>query len=113
MGIQHPRQPDAYVALAALEDRFMATSGDYATPFSRDFLHHHIFDPRTGLSPSEFSSVTVLARSGMEADALTKVLFVGGSGRGLDLIRSTPGADALCVFKDGRMLLTDGFPRVA
>jgi thiamine biosynthesis lipoprotein len=113
VGIQHPRRPDAYVALAALEDRFLSTSGDYATTFSEDFRHHHIFDPRTGLSPTEFSSVTILARSGTEADALTKVLFVGGHDRGLELVRSVPGAEALCVFKDGRMILTDGFPRIA
>jgi len=30
VGIQHPRQPDAYVALASLVDCCMATSGDYA-----------------------------------------------------------------------------------
>jgi thiamine biosynthesis lipoprotein len=113
VGIQHPRRPDAYLALAALEERFLSTSGDYATSFSDDFRHNHIFDPRTGLSPTEFSSVTVLARTGMEADALTKVLFVGGLGRGLDLVRAVPGADALCVLKDGRTMLTDGFPRIA
>jgi FAD:protein FMN transferase len=113
VGIQHPRQADAYLALAALEDRFLSTSGDYATSFSADFRHHHIFDPRTGLSPTEFSSVTILARTGMEADALTKVLFVRGLEKGLELVRSVPGADALCVLKDGRMIKTDGFPRIA
>jgi thiamine biosynthesis lipoprotein len=113
VGIQHPRQPDAYIALAALEDRFLATSGDYATTFSEDFRHNHIFDPRTGLSPTEFSSVTILARTGMEADALTKVLFVQGLEHGLAQMRSIPGADALCVFKDGRMVSTDGFPRIS
>jgi len=113
VGIQHPRRPDAYVALAALEDRFLSTSGDYATSFSDDFRHNHIFDPRTGLSPTELSSVTVLARSGMEADALTKVLFVQGLDQGLDHVRSVPGADALCVLKDGRMRSTNGFPRVS
>jgi thiamine biosynthesis lipoprotein len=113
VGIQHPRQADAYVALASLEERFLSTSGDYATSFSDDFRHNHIFDPRTGLSPTEFSSVTILARTGMEADALTKVLFVRGLEKGLELVRSAPGADALCVFKDGRMIQTDGFPRIA
>jgi FAD:protein FMN transferase len=113
VGIQHPRRPDAWLALASLEDRFLSTSGDYATPFSDDLRHHHIFDPRTGLSPTDFSSVTVLARTGMEADALTKVLFVRGPQKGLDLVRATPGADALCVLKDGRTISTDGFPRVS
>jgi thiamine biosynthesis lipoprotein len=113
VGIQHPRRPDAWLALAALEDRFLSTSGDYATPFSDDFRHHHIFDPRTGLSPTEFSSVTVLARTGMESDALTKVLFVLGLEKGLDQVRRVAGADALCVHKDGRVVSTDGFPRIS
>ena len=113
VGIQHPRRPDAYLAIASLEGRFLSTSGDYATFFSDDFRHNHIFDPRTGLSPVEFSSVTVLARTGMESDALTKVLFVLGLEKGLDFVRSTPGADALCVLKDGRTASTSGFPRIA
>jgi thiamine biosynthesis lipoprotein ApbE len=57
--------------------------------------------------------VTILARTGTEADALTKVLFVLGLERGLERVRSVPGADALCALKDGRMILTDGFPRIA
>ena len=112
LGIQHPRRPDAYIALAALEGRFLSTSGDYATSFSPDFRHHHIIDPRTGLSPAEFSSVSVVARTGIESDALTKVLFVMGLEKGLDRLKATPGADALVVFKDGRVLSTDGFPRL-
>lgn len=112
VGIQHPRRPDAYIALASLEGRFLSTSGDYASTFSDDFRHNHIFDPRTGLSPTELSSVSVLARTGMDADALTKVLFVRGLEKGMDLVRSVPGADALCVLKDGRVILTGGFPRL-
>jgi len=33
VGIQHPRRTDAYLALAQLKGRCLATSGDYATPF--------------------------------------------------------------------------------
>jgi len=113
VGIQHPRRADAYIALASVENRFLSTSGDYATTFSDDFRHNHIFDPRTGLSPAEFASVTVLAPTGMDADALTKVLFVRGLEQGLDLVRTVPGADALCILKDGRMVSTNGFPRVS
>lgn len=113
VGIQHPREADAYAALAGLDGRFMATSGDYATRFSEDFRHNHIVDPRTGLSPVEFSSVTVLARTGMEADALSTAIFVLGLEKGLDLVRATPGADALFIRKDGSMAATDRFPRIA
>ena len=112
-GIQHPRVADAYVALAELDGRFMATSGDYATRFTEDFRDNHIVDPRTGLSPVAFSSVTVLAPTGMEADALSTAIFVLGPEKGLDLVRATPGADALLLRKDGRMTVTPGFPRTA
>lgn len=110
VGIQHPREPDAYVSLAKLSNRCLATSGDYATRFSDDYLHHHIFDPATGRSPQALASVSIAAASGMQADALSTAAFVLGPQRGLDLVRATPGADALLVLKDGLILMTDGFP---
>jgi thiamine biosynthesis lipoprotein len=110
VGIQHPRHQDAFIARAVLDGHCVATSGDYATTFSPDRVHHHIFDPRTGRSPKEFQSVTVLARSGLEADALSTTLFVTGLRRGIELIESRPGADALFVLKNGGTLATSGFP---
>jgi len=113
VGIQHPRHEDAYIALAALQDRCLSTSGDYATTFTKDYAHHHIFDPKTGDSPRELSSVSVLAPSGTDADALSTAVFVLGVKRGLDLIHDLPNTDVLLVKKDGAMLATPGFPRVA
>ena len=111
IGLQHPRHDDAYLALAGLDGRCLATSGDYATTFSEDFLSHHLFDPRTGRSPTEFASVSVAAPSATLADALSTAVFVLGVNKGLDLIESTPGADALVMLKDGRTLATRGFPQ--
>jgi thiamine biosynthesis lipoprotein len=110
VGIQHPRRPDAYINLAALAGRSLATSGDYATTFSPDYRAHHLFDPRTGRSANTFSSVSVSASSATVADALSTAVFVLGVGRGLELVRATPGADAFVVLKDGRSLATAGFP---
>lgn len=110
VGIQHPRDPEAYISLAKLVDRSLSTSGDYATSFSDDHVHHHIFNPQSGCSPEEFSNVSVVAASGLEADALSTAVFVLGMERGLELIRATPKADALVVLKDGRMHCTSGFP---
>ncbi|MHC4607697.1 MAG: FAD:protein FMN transferase [Planctomycetota bacterium] len=104
VGIQHPRRSDAYVDVARLDGRCMATSGDYANP------HAHIFDPATGVSPGAFSSVTVVAPSGLDADALSTAIFVAGPERGADLVARAPGADALFVLKDGRTMATKGFP---
>ena len=109
-GIQHPRVADAYVSLARLSGRCLATSGDYATPFSDDLRHHHLFDPRTGFSPTELASVSVVARTAMEADSLSTAALVLGADRGAAFIAATPGADALFVRKDSSVVVTKNFP---
>jgi thiamine biosynthesis lipoprotein len=113
IGIQHPRVPEAYVALAALEDRFLATSGDYETKFSEDFSAHHIFDPATGRSPTTLSSVTVIAPTGLEADALSTAIFVLGPDQGLKLAARRRGVEVLMVLKNGELVSTPNFPKVA
>jgi len=113
VGIRHPRRPDAHLALAWLAGRSLATSGDYATRFGSDYRDHHLFDPKTGRSPETFASVSVVAPTACEADTLSTSVFVLGPEEGLQLVRSTPGADAMLVFKGGRTLATAGFPTLA
>jgi thiamine biosynthesis lipoprotein len=110
VGIQDPRRADAFVSIAPLDGRCLATSGDYATTFSADFSCHHIFDPATGRSPQAFRSVSVVASSGLDADALSTAAFVLGLPDGLRLIDEWPGADALFVLKDGSVQATARFP---
>ena len=110
VGIQHPRNPDAYIALAKLDGLCLATSGDYATTFTPDFVYNHIFDPATGRSPLIFSSVSIIADNATYADALTKVVFVNGAERGLKVVEETPKGAALLVYKDGKTFATKNFP---
>jgi thiamine biosynthesis lipoprotein len=112
IGIQHPREVDSYVSLAKLAGRCLATSGDYATTFSSDFKHHHLLDPRTGQSPEELSSVSIAAKTALQADAMSTAALVMGAEVGLELVKQTPGADAMFVSKDGRATMTDEFPLV-
>ncbi|MFO1485250.1 MAG: FAD:protein FMN transferase [Verrucomicrobiaceae bacterium] len=113
IGIQHPRERDAFAALAQLENRCLATSGDYETAFSDDFSRHHILDPHSGESPAELASVSVLAPTAMAADALSTALFVLGAKRGMEFLRDFHSTDALLILKDGRRLATAGFPFAA
>jgi len=110
VGIQHPRVAEAYVAMAELDGKCMATSGDYATSFSEDHVHNHIFDPASGGSPREFASATVVAKTGAEADALATAVFVLGYEKGLKLLKASEGAESLFVKKDGGVVATAGFP---
>lgn len=111
IGIQHPRVQEAYATLADLKDAFLATSGDYETTFAPDFSRHHIFNPRTGRCPGELSSVTVVARTGVDADALSTAIFVLGAEQGMQLARKLQAVELFLVFKDGQTLATPNFPR--
>ena len=113
VGIQHPREKDAFVSVAQLSGRCLATSGDYATTFGGNkdpYRRNHLFDPKTGRSPDELASVSIAANSAMEADALSTAVFVMGVEPGLKLIEAHPGSDALFVLKTGRTLATKQFP---
>jgi len=110
VGIQHPREKDAYLGLAKLAGRCMSTSGDYETVFTEDKAYNHIFEPWSGRSPQAFSSVTVVAATATEADALSTAIFVLGVDKGMELARATQAADVLLVMKDGRTVATEGFP---
>jgi thiamine biosynthesis lipoprotein len=110
VGIQHPRQKDAFIGLANLDGLCLATSGDYETFFTPDFVYHHIFDPATGRSPLTFSAVSIVAASATDADALTKVIFVGGIERGLKIVEQFDKGGAFVVYKDGRTFATKNFP---
>ncbi len=110
VGIQHPRHQDQFLAVAHLDGRCLATSGDYATTFRDDRTEHHLFDPLTGHSPGRCASVSIAAPTGMLADALSTAVFVMGPERGLQLVAESPGCDALLVEKNGKRWKTDGFP---
>ena len=110
VGIQHPREPDAYIGLTDLDGRALATSGDYETKFSADGRHNHILDPRTGYSPTELASVSILAPTAMQADALSTACFVLGPEESLLLLRQTPNTDAFFVLKSGETIATPRFP---
>ncbi|EDY80481.1 ApbE family [Verrucomicrobiia bacterium DG1235] len=110
IGIKHPRKTDEFLRLAKLKDRCLATSGDYETRFGESYLTHHLFDPYTGKSPLELSSVSIAAPSAMQADALSTAVFILGLDAGKTLVQATPGVDALFVAKDGSVSTTPGFP---
>ena len=111
IGVQHPRQLGS-IAKTGLQGRCLSTSGDYASKFSDDYCHHHLLDPRTGLSPVKLSAVSVAAPTALEADSLSTALFVLGPEKAKEMVESMKGVDALFVSKSGDITATDGFPLV-
>jgi FAD:protein FMN transferase len=109
IGIRDPRRPGEMVALLPLEDVSISTSGDYERYFDADGERfHHLIDPATGKSPSSVHSVTVLADDGLTTEALSKSVFVLGVEKGLRLIESQRGVDAVVVDAAGALHYSSG-----
>lgn len=111
LGIGDPRHSDAVLAKLALDGRKVATSGDYEIFFSPDFVHHHIFDPATGDSPTELASVTVVAPTGVLADGLSTAFMVMGADRALALTAKWHDVDTLLIHKNGAIQQSHNFPQ--
>ena len=111
LAISEPETPHQLPARLQLvsDGRAVATSSDRHSVFSADRRHHHIIDPRTGYSPTVWSSVTVLAHSCALADALTKVLFMATPAQAL-LLAQRWGVDVLLIDKTGRWQASRGVP---
>ncbi|MEO0325198.1 MAG: FAD:protein FMN transferase [Myxococcota bacterium] len=80
VGIQHPRRAQDYFAFFEADAGSISTSGDYEH-FVVDGdgrRWHHILDTDTGLPARKSVSVTLLAPSGLYADALSTAAFVLG-----------------------------------
>jgi thiamine biosynthesis lipoprotein len=82
-----------------------ATSGGYGTMFDASGLHHHIFDPETGLSSNRLREVTVTSPRAMDADALATALLVAGEDKAAAMLATTQGARALITRNDSSTVL--------
>ncbi len=104
VGIRDPRNSEREVAMLPLSDTAISTSGDYERFFEADGVrHHHILDPKTGKSPGEIHSVTIIGPDGMTTEGISTSVFIMGVRRGMALVNSLPGIAAVIVDKDGML----------
>lgn len=111
IGVRPPR-PEKKETMLTLDvsNRAIATSGDYMQPYTLDRRHHHIIDPRTGISPPELASATVAAPTVAMADGLATAAMVLGSSRSLEILNSLPECEGLLIGKDLKQYRSKGFP---
>ncbi len=111
VGIQNPLgQSGNVIRYIDAADEALVSSGVY----ERYFMHegkryHHILDPFTGM-PAEtgVSGVTIIGKSSADADALSTVCLLMGQEKGLELIESLPGVEAVFVSDDGTVTASGG-----
>ena len=97
------------MAVLPVSNTCVVTSGDYERFFEVDGeRYHHIIDPRTGWPSRGCLSATVVAREAAAGDALATAMCVLGPRRGLEIIESLPGVEAILVGMDGAVVTSSG-----
>jgi FAD:protein FMN transferase len=101
LAIRDPRDVEKVRGYIEVSEGFVATSGDYATTFTSDFAHNHIFDPASGTSPADLAAVTVVAPTGALADGLATAFMVMGVQKSVDYIGRNAKLGAVLISKTG------------
>ncbi|HEY8259013.1 MAG TPA: FAD:protein FMN transferase [Gemmatimonadales bacterium] len=80
VGVADPRRPGKEVASTRIRDQAIATSSNRVSVvrYGRA-VRGHVMDPATGWPASGEIQVTVVARTGIEADALSTAILVSGT----------------------------------
>lgn len=112
VAIEDPQKKQQFPDIIHLTDGAVATSGNYEIYFDRERMFHHIVDPFTGHSPSLATSVSVVAPTVMDADALSTSVFVLDPGRGTRFVDSLPNCECFIVTKAGEKLKSQGWKSV-
>lgn len=108
IGIRHPRDANKLIVNMPLQEVAISTSGDYERFFEKDGVRfHHIIDPQTGDSARNSQSVTILADSSVDADALSTSIFILGAEKGMALVDQLPNVSAVIIDKKGKMTFSN------
>ncbi|MGE4467953.1 FAD:protein FMN transferase [Sphaerochaeta sp.] len=110
IGIQDPDDGrGAYVMIVELDDTSLVTSGPYERFLELEGeIYHHILDTTTGFPvESDFTSVSIITQSSFLADALSTSVYALGYEKGMDLINSLDGVQAVFLTDDKEVVLSE------
>lgn len=113
IGVRNPRDKSDIIAVLPLTNRAVDTSGDYERAFEEGGVkYHHLLDPETGMPAMELASVTVVAETTMEADALSTAAFVLGLEKGMALIEGLAGVEGIFVTPQLEITVSSGLETI-
>ena len=99
MHLQSPFEEELLLTLS-LTDKAVATSGDYRRFFVIEGQKYsHIIDTTNDSANDELTSVTIICKKAIDADALATAVSVMGIKKGLALIEDTPQTEAILIRK--------------
>ncbi len=98
VGIRNPLFPDTRLATILLRDQALSSSGSGVQSFRHNGRRYgHILDPRSGWPAEEMLSVTVLAPTASQADALSTAFFVLGVEKAREYCDNSADVSALLI----------------
>ena len=110
VGVQNPDKQGPYLDIVDMNNGAIATSGNYEVYFDKEKLYNHIVNPVTGRSPAQSASVTVMASTVMDADALSTTVFVLEPVAGKRFIDGMPGTACLILDRDKQRFASNAWP---
>ena len=109
VGVTNPDDPGSYGLVLQVQDKSVATSGDYERYFDVDGTRYcHILDTATGYPARTVRAVTVIAGDAALADALSTALFVLPISEGQALVEAMEDVEALWMLPDGSVQYSSG-----
>ncbi len=109
IGVKRPFDTSGDIITSVnITDQSVVTSGIYERCFTYDgTLYHHVLSPSTGYPvENDLSSVSIIAASSVDCDALSTVCLLLGLEEGQKLIESLPDTEAVFITKDNRIHFT-------
>ncbi len=100
VAIEDPAKGWNYPNIVNLTNCALATSGSYEDYFDIEHKYHHLVNPVSGESPKNLS-VSVVAPTTLEADALATALSVMTPKAGINLIKQYPGRACIIIESSG------------
>jgi thiamine biosynthesis lipoprotein len=105
VGLADPERPGALTETVDLVDRAVATSAGAGFRFDSAGRFTHLFDPATGRSPQRYSTVSVIAPTATEADALSTAFSLMPLSGIADVVATRPGVQARVTDSGGTLFV--------
>ncbi|MCL2879113.1 MAG: FAD:protein FMN transferase [Treponema sp.] len=111
VGVQDPlAERGSYIGVLSVTDTSIVTSGVYERFFMVDGKrYHHILSTTDGYPVDNgLLSVTIVTHNSTDADGLSTSVFTLGFEKGLALLKTLPNTEAIFIFTDHSVYVTDG-----
>ena len=105
VGLADPDEPGAVAETIDLVDRAVATTAGAGFRFDAAGQFTHLFDPATGRSPAMYRTVSVIAPTATEADALSTAFSLMPASRIREIAALRPGVQARLVTVGGDLFV--------